>query len=101
MGSHPLDCFPPNLFFPTKQGFQWKGGCDLAIHNERERETSRKIFLAWNQSIKVALGEKLKLGFIDGSTPKPSNNSHDFVKWNQCDYMGPYWILNSMLSELS
>ncbi|GKC38057.1 retrovirus-related pol polyprotein from transposon TNT 1-94 [Tanacetum coccineum] len=29
-------------------------------------------FLGWSRTIKMALGAKLKLGFIDGSSPKPT-----------------------------
>ena len=29
-------------------------------------------FLGWNRTVKMALGAKLKLGFIDGSSPKPA-----------------------------
>ncbi|GJZ64779.1 retrovirus-related pol polyprotein from transposon TNT 1-94 [Tanacetum coccineum] len=30
-------------------------------------------FLGWSRTIKMALGAKLKLGFIDGSLPKPAS----------------------------
>ena len=29
-------------------------------------------FLGWSRNVKMALGAKLKLGFIDGSCPKPA-----------------------------
>lgn len=47
-------------------------------------------FLAWNPSVKMTYGAKLKLGFIDGSIPKPSDNSPNFVKWNRCDCIVRY-----------
>nr|GEU36731.1 hypothetical protein [Tanacetum cinerariifolium] len=49
----------------------------------------------------MALGAKLKLGFADDSSPKPSIIYNDYQRWIQCDYMVTYWILNSMVAELS
>nr|GEU79068.1 hypothetical protein [Tanacetum cinerariifolium] len=47
----------------------------------------------------MALGAKLKLGFIDGSCVKPTSD-HD-ESWIRCDYMVTCWILNLMVTELS
>lgn len=49
----------------------------------------------------MALGAKLKLKFIDGTIPKPEENSIDYVKWTKCDYIINYWLLNLMFSTLS
>ncbi|PWA57357.1 hypothetical protein CTI12_AA409170 [Artemisia annua] len=58
-------------------------------------------FLGWNRTVKIALGAKLKLGFIDGSSPKPALIDPNYQRWVRCDYMVTCWILNSMVSELS
>ncbi|GKC00994.1 hypothetical protein Tco_0987130 [Tanacetum coccineum] len=58
-------------------------------------------FLGWSRTIKMALGAKLKLGFIDGSSPKPAVIDVDYKRWVRCDYMVTCWILNSMVAELS
>ncbi|GJZ61199.1 hypothetical protein Tco_0617336 [Tanacetum coccineum] len=58
-------------------------------------------FLGWSRTIKMALGAKLKLGFIDGSSPKPTVIDNNYQRWIRCDYMVICWILNSMIAELS
>nr|GEV00660.1 hypothetical protein [Tanacetum cinerariifolium] len=57
-------------------------------------------FLGWSRTIKMAFGAKLKLGFIDGSSPKPAVIHNDYQRWVCCDYMVTCWILNSMVAEL-
>lgn len=39
-------------------------------------------FLGWSCSIKLALGAKANLGFIDGHDTKPENNEIEAKKWN-------------------
>ncbi|XP_071714238.1 uncharacterized protein [Rutidosis leptorrhynchoides] len=58
-------------------------------------------FLEWSRTVKMAIGAKLKLGYIDGSLVKPAVTDDDYQKWTRCDYMVKCWILNSMISELS
>ncbi|GJU12708.1 pyridoxal 5'-phosphate synthase-like subunit PDX1.2 [Tanacetum coccineum] len=58
-------------------------------------------FHGWSRNIKMALGAKLKLGFIDGSCIKPASDHDDLQRWIRCDYMVTCWILNSMVTELS
>ncbi|GKB66416.1 hypothetical protein Tco_0927828 [Tanacetum coccineum] len=62
---------------------------------------NRSNFLGWSRTIKMALGAKLKLGFIDGSSPKPTVIDNNYQRWIRCDYMVICWILNSMIAELS
>nr|GEW70503.1 hypothetical protein [Tanacetum cinerariifolium] len=62
---------------------------------------NRSHFLGWSRTIKMALGAKLKLEFIDGSSPKPAVIHNDYQRWVRCDYMDTCWILNSMVAELS
>ncbi|GJX43050.1 putative reverse transcriptase domain, ribonuclease H-like domain, aspartic peptidase domain protein [Tanacetum coccineum] len=58
-------------------------------------------FHGWSRNVKMALGAKLKLGFIDGSCNRPSVDNVDEQRWIRCDYMVTCWILNSMVAELS
>uniref|UniRef100_A0A803MNF7 Retrotransposon Copia-like N-terminal domain-containing protein n=1 Tax=Chenopodium quinoa TaxID=63459 RepID=A0A803MNF7_CHEQI len=53
-------------------------------------------FLTWNRSIRLALGAKNKLFFIDGSCRRPASDSPDLQKWIRNDYMVQSWLLNSM-----
>ena len=57
-------------------------------------------FLSWSQSIKLALGTKAKLKFIDGIHSKSNSNSIEEQSWNRCDSMVRRWTLNSMSKEL-
>ncbi|KAJ8763880.1 hypothetical protein K2173_003662 [Erythroxylum novogranatense] len=57
-------------------------------------------FLSWSRSVKIALGAKFKLGFIDGTCPKPSPGFVDYKKWIRTDYMVRSWILNSMSKDI-
>ena len=38
-------------------------------------------FVNWSRGVKLALGVKNKLGFIDGSLNKPAVISDDYHKW--------------------
>ncbi|XP_074361981.1 uncharacterized protein LOC141702183 [Apium graveolens] len=49
----------------------------------------------------MALGAKNKLGFINGSLPKPTNESPDFKKWIHNDYMVMSWLTSSMDQVIS
>ncbi|GKA17681.1 hypothetical protein Tco_0697518 [Tanacetum coccineum] len=49
----------------------------------------------------MALGAKLKLGFIDGTCVQPAVTDVNYQRWIRCDYMVTCWVLNSMVTELS
>ncbi|GLT70744.1 hypothetical protein SLA2020_428040 [Shorea laevis] len=49
----------------------------------------------------MALSTKNKLGFIDGSLPKPNESDAEFLAWNRCNNMVLSWILNSVSQEIS
>ncbi|PWA39058.1 hypothetical protein CTI12_AA575550 [Artemisia annua] len=57
-------------------------------------------FLGWSITIKMALGAKLKLGFIDGSSSKHAVIDNDYQRWIRYGYLVTCWILNSMVAEL-
>ncbi|KAL0462665.1 UNVERIFIED_CONTAM: Retrovirus-related Pol polyprotein from transposon RE1 [Sesamum latifolium] len=44
-------------------------------------------FLAWRRAVYVSLGTKMKLGFIDGSFPRPAIGSINFELWRRVDLM--------------
>ncbi|GJU43984.1 putative RNA-directed DNA polymerase, eukaryota, reverse transcriptase zinc-binding domain protein [Tanacetum coccineum] len=56
---------------------------------------------SWSMPIKMALGAKLKLGFIDGTCLKPPIQDVKYQRWIRCNYMVTCWILKSMVAELS
>nr|XP_043611789.1 uncharacterized protein LOC122583453 [Erigeron canadensis] len=58
-------------------------------------------FHGWSRTVKMALGAKLKLGFITSTCKKSENDEEKLQKWTRCDYMVTCWILSSMVTELS
>ncbi|GJX75406.1 pyridoxal 5'-phosphate synthase-like subunit PDX1.2 [Tanacetum coccineum] len=44
-------------------------------------------FLGWIRTMKMALGAKLKLGFINGTCIKPAMDGENLQRWIRCDYM--------------
>ena len=50
--------------------------------------------------MKIGLGAKVKLGFINGKYKIPNEDSLDFEQWNRVDYMVTSWILNSISKEI-
>ncbi|KAL2235213.1 UNVERIFIED_CONTAM: hypothetical protein Sindi_1253500 [Sesamum indicum] len=57
-------------------------------------------FLPWSRSIYVTLGTKMKLGFIDGTFPRPEAGSVNFEQWRRVDLMVTSWIWNSISKEI-
>lgn len=55
----------------------------------------------WSKSAQMALGVKLKIGFVDASLAKPAEGTIELQKWLQCDYMVRCWILNAFFLEIS
>lgn len=54
----------------------------------------------WHRAMIIALGAKNKLGFVDGSVPKPASTSVDHDSWIHNNHMTTSWILNSIAEEL-
>ncbi|KAL0413258.1 UNVERIFIED_CONTAM: hypothetical protein Sradi_1527500 [Sesamum radiatum] len=57
-------------------------------------------FLAWQRAVYVSLDTKMKLGFIDGSFPRPALGSANFELWRRVDLMVTSWIWNSMSKDI-
>ncbi|KAL2230856.1 UNVERIFIED_CONTAM: hypothetical protein Sindi_1680000 [Sesamum indicum] len=58
-------------------------------------------YLAWARSIKIAIGARQKLGYIDGTHQKPTDNKEALESWKKNDYTGYSWILNSISKEIA
>lgn len=50
-------------------------------------------FSNWKRSMTIALSARIKLGFVDGSLPKPESTSTSFKSWFRCNDMVISWIL--------
>lgn len=48
----------------------------------------------WSRYMKIALSSKLKLGFVDGTYPKPTGNALLLAHWMRCNNMVTSWLLN-------
>lgn len=58
--------------------------------------------LMWNQSIKIALKAKNKLGFIDGSCKSHDDtDSGTYLSWSFVDSMVISWLLHAMTKDLA
>ncbi|XP_070015792.1 uncharacterized protein [Nicotiana sylvestris] len=55
---------------------------------------------SWRKSVLVSLSAKNKLGFIDGTLPKPKENSTFFSLRTRCNDMVFAWRLNSLTREI-
>jgi len=56
----------------------------------------------WSRSMIVSLTAKNKLGFIDGSLPKPSPEDESMHHaWTRCNNMIIAWILNSVSKDIA
>ena len=58
-------------------------------------------YLPWSRSVKMALGAKNKLGFIDGNITKPAPDSQDYSRWVRNDYMLRCWLFASVTPEIA
>jgi hypothetical protein len=55
----------------------------------------------WKRSMSMALSAKNKMGFVDGSLPKPESSSPEYLSWNRCNNMVLSWLLNSVSQEIA
>ncbi|KAL2253442.1 UNVERIFIED_CONTAM: hypothetical protein Sindi_0138900 [Sesamum indicum] len=62
---------------------------------------TRNNYLLWSRSVKVALTAKMKLSFIDGSYPKPAENTEECKHWIRTDSMVFSWIMNSISKDIA
>ncbi|XP_074277221.1 uncharacterized protein LOC141600864 [Silene latifolia] len=59
-----------------------------------------KNYDEWSRSFKLALLAKGKLGYIDGTIPKPSTAAADFESWRSINALVTAWIYESLESSL-
>ncbi|XP_068309828.1 uncharacterized protein [Pyrus communis] len=59
-------------------------------------------YSTWVQSMTMALTVKNKLGLVDGTVKKPSEDEHEELQqWNRCNNLVKTWLLGSMSKEIS
>lgn len=57
-------------------------------------------FHAWRRSVRMALNVRNKLGFIDGTIPKPPADHRDSGSWSRCNDMVSTWLMNSVSKKI-
>ncbi|KAL0358417.1 UNVERIFIED_CONTAM: hypothetical protein Sangu_0691100 [Sesamum angustifolium] len=57
-------------------------------------------YLPWSQSVRLALGAKQKLGFVDGTSEKPLGNKDKIEQRERVECMVISWLLNSISKEI-
>ena len=58
-------------------------------------------FINWSRSIRMSLGSKNKIGYIDGTYEEAARESKDRQKWLRNDYMVRSWLYKSMSEKLA
>lgn len=57
-------------------------------------------YMTWSRSVKIALGSKTKLGFIDGRCKRLEETKEKHEQWLKVDCMVRSWILNSIAKDI-
>ena len=58
-------------------------------------------YITWSRAILISLDAEIKLGFIDGSIPKPQPVDHPYYTvWCKCNSMVLAWLFNSVSKDL-
>ncbi|KAL5554930.1 hypothetical protein UlMin_037166 [Ulmus minor] len=55
----------------------------------------------WRRAMIMALTAKNKIGFVDGTIPKPSPNDLLFSIWCRCNSMVSSWIINAVSRDIA
>lgn len=59
-------------------------------------------FASWSRAMKIVLSVENKLGFIDGSIPKPLESDHNLKNaWIRNNNIVISWLLNSVSKDIS
>ena len=59
-----------------------------------DRLSSSSDFPSWRRSILMALNVRNKLGFINGTIPKPPIDHRDYGAWSRCNDIVSTWLIN-------
>ena len=55
----------------------------------------------WSKAVLISLDAKTKLGFIDGSIPKPQSIDHPlYTAWCKCNNIVLAWLFNFVSKDL-
>ena len=58
---------------------------------------TKENYNTWSREILISLDVKTKIGFIDGSIPKPQSVDHPcYAAWCKCNSIVLIWLFNSI-----
>nr|XP_016444656.1 PREDICTED: uncharacterized protein LOC107769913 [Nicotiana tabacum] len=58
-------------------------------------------FRGWKRIMIVSLSARNKMGFIDGSCIKPTENSSQYRQWDRCNNMVILWLTHSLSPDIA
>lgn len=58
-------------------------------------------FGGWRRNMVVSLSARNKIAFVDGSFPRPSDDSPSLRQWNRCNHLVISWITSSLSPEIA
>jgi hypothetical protein len=71
-----------------------------ASHSPRQMQTNDPLTVSnysdWVQEMANFLFAKNKMGFVDGTIPKPDQKHDTYMAWMRCDAMIKGWLTTSM-----
>ncbi|XP_023644322.1 uncharacterized protein LOC111832183 [Capsella rubella] len=65
-----------------------------------DRLTNASDFHSWKRSVMMALNVRNKLGFVDGTIPKPLEDHRDYGAWTRCNDIVSTWLMNSVSKKI-
>ena len=65
-----------------------------------DRLTIASEFHAWRRSVRMTLNVRNKLGFIDGTMPRPSLTHRDYGVWSRCNDIVATWLINYVSKKI-
>lgn len=54
----------------------------------------------WSYAMRISLDAKNKIGFVDGSLPRPWSIDPMFRAWSRCNSMVKSWLLNAVSPQI-
>ncbi|KAL8161352.1 LOW QUALITY PROTEIN: hypothetical protein V2J09_012841 [Rumex salicifolius] len=83
-------------------------GDELYVHHSDNQSSSlsttlldERSYVKWRRSVEVSLIAKHKIGFVNGSCPKPPSDSPLCAQWERCNNMVISWLLHSVKQEIA
>ncbi|CAM8878028.1 unnamed protein product [Rhodiola kirilowii] len=87
--SHPSD---DPLFVGTNES--------VGVYLVAEQLTGAMDYIPWKKAMEMALSGKMKLGFVQGKFPRPTDALQE-ARWVKCNSVIHSWLINSVSKEIA